>query len=357
MSSLNIAFWNLQNLYAPVPSNGAVREMAREAGYMESNGWNDSSFQQKLDNLTEIINLMHEGEKPDLLGICEVENKEVVEALVQKLGRDDYEIAHQESNDIRAIDVSLIYSSKKFELIGEPTGHLVHLRYPTRDIFEVPLRIRENGADITVLVNHWPSRNIGQYESEPFRITLASHCGTLIDKVLKFSSSQYIHLPDNLDTLRLINNKWNKNVLVMGDFNDEPFNRSLMDTLQASNGTDNLEEDFKNLAGEDKIIPPLESYRQKQAFLFNCMWSQLGKPDLGTFFYSKAINTLLTLDHFIISKGLYYGVNGLKMNLDSVEIFQPGIMTSGKGRPIAYSVERGKGYSDHFPIISRMEIL
>lgn len=355
MSRLNIAFWNLQNLFDTTAS-----DIATDFEFTPANGWTEEVFNRKLTNLASVIKLMHGGQRPDLLGVCEIENKLLADKLTGLLGRGDYDIAHDPSPDIRGIDTSLIYSRELFELAGEPVGHNVHLRYSTRDIFQVPLRIKDGGAAITVFVNHWPSRSKGIYESEPFRLTVASHCGQLVDQVLKFPRDKFLALPDAESSLAALNDCWNGNVLLMGDFNDEPFNRSILEFLQASSAMDHLEEEIRK--PRDSYIPPPPSYLGKQAYLFNCMWRFLGVPDEGTHYFSESINTMNMLDQFIVSRGLLNGLKGLKIDLGSVEIFKPGIMTTkGKKRPKRFEFDKkgitSNGYSDHFPIQASIEVL
>jgi hypothetical protein len=355
MTAIKIAFWNLQNLFDTQAS-----VIAADLGFTPAEGWTQAVYQVKIENLAQAIRLMHGGQLPDLLGIAEIETKAVVEDLIAATGRDDYAIAHDESPDIRGIDTSLIYSQNIFELNGAPVGHLVHLRYPTRDIFEVPLRVIENGAELTVFVNHWPSRRNGIYESEPFRLTVASHCGRLVDQVLKLSRQEFLTLPDAPASLDLLNQRWNRSVLLMGDFNDEPFNRSILEFLQAANGTDHLEEVIRKSG--NKNLPAPASYLGRQAYLYNCMWPHLAKPDEGTNYFSASTNSMNLLDQFIISRGLYYGIQGLKMQLESVEIFKPDILCSGeRKRPKRFEFFKdGKpptGYSDHFPIQAVVDIV
>lgn len=351
MAEIKIAFWNLQNLF-----DTTVSEIAADLEFTPDKGWGQAAFDAKVKNLASVINLMHDGQGPDLLGICEVENHEVAEKLMDKCSRQDYELAHVEAPDIRGIDTSLIFSKNVFELLDEPLGHIVHLRYPTRDIFEVNLGVRQNNSKLAVLVNHWPSRWKGLHETEPYRITVASHCGQIVDRILKYPRNEYLDMSDTQNTLEKLNTRWNRNVIVMGDFNDEPFNRSLLDELKASSGEDKLEEPIKK--SEDRNTPSPESYLKKQAYLFNCMCRFLGLPDEGTHYYSQSTNTMNILDQFIISRGLYYGLQGLKMKLDSIEVFKPEIMTtSGKGRPKAFDRETNKGFSDHFPIQGAIQTL
>ena len=355
MAEIKIAFWNIQNLF-----DSDISEIAADLGYTAENGWTEAVMNQKIENLAAVINLMHNEEKPDLLGICEIENKKLAEKLIDLIDRDDYKVAHTESPDIRGIDTSLIYSSDVFELDGDPIGHLVHLRYKTRDIFEVPLRVKENDAKITVLVNHWPSRSKGKFETEPYRLTVASHCGRLVDRVLKLPKLEFLELTNSQKSMDLINKHWDKNVLLMGDFNDEPFDRSILDFLQASNGEDHLEEPIKKSRGLK--IPSPSAYLNKKSYLFNCMWPKLGIPDEGTYHFSPSTNTKNMLDQFMISKGLYFGHQGLKFNQQSVEIFKPSIMAPGsKKRPKKFEFSKKgikrNGYSDHFPITAIIDTI
>ncbi len=343
MADIKIAFWNLENLFDTTAS-----DIATDLEFTPEKGWTVDAFNKKVENLASVINLMHGGQGPDLLGICEIENKNVADTLVNQIGRPDYQLAHVESPDIRGIDVSLIYSANVFALVGTPVGHLVHLRYPTRDIFQVQLRVLANDAELTVFVNHWPSRRLGRYESEPHRMTVAERCGRLVDQVLKFLRNEFLALSDTDVSLKKLNDRWNRNVLVMGDLNDEPFNRSVLDYLLASRDRDHVEELIKKASS--KKIPTAETYLKLQAYLFNCMWPLLGQADVGTLYFSQATNSMNLLDQFIISRGLLYGEAKLQMDLASVKIFTPNVMTTARGRPRAFDRQKKTGYSDHFPI-------
>jgi hypothetical protein len=201
-----------------------------------------------------------------------------------------------------------------------------------------------------VFVNHWPSRWRGEFLTEPYRLAVANSCGRLADSILKYPKNEYLSMDDSQSTIDKLNKRWNKNVLFMGDFNDEPFNRSVLTELNASSGEDKIEEVVKKTKGRQNTPSP-EKYLKLQAYFFNCMWKFLALPDVGTHFYSEATNTMSLLDQFIISRGLYYGLQGLKFEEDSVEIFKPTVMTTGKKkRPKEFVKKKKKGYSDHFPI-------
>ena len=361
MEDMRVAFWNVQNLFDTTES-----DIAADFEFTEDNGWTPARLSEKLEALATVVNDMFDGRGPELLGLCEVENRAVLKLLVQRL-RGKFRIAHVHSPDIRGIDTSLLYCSDRFEIApngdpADPSGggvraHLVHLRYPTRDIFEVPLVVRETGAELVVLVNHWPSRWRGRYKTEPFRIAVANHCAHAVQRYLKMPRGEFLALPDTGESLAQLNWRWNRNILVMGDLNDEPGDRSVVQELRASSGCDKIEEPVKEAREGRSHLPLAKKYLELQPTLFNCMGRFLGKPDEGTCFYSKGVNTMNILDQFIVSRGLLCGEAGLKARLESVSIFRHERTTTGKKRrprrfefPSKKPTKPARGASDHFPV-------
>ncbi|MBI3249101.1 MAG: hypothetical protein HYZ50_21570 [Deltaproteobacteria bacterium] len=347
MTEIKVAFWNVENLFDTTAS-----DIATDLEFTPAQGWTQAVFELKVKNLAAIIKQMHGGQGPDLLGLCEVENKFVVDRLLAEIGNPKYKLAHVESPDIRGIDCSLIYSTEMFNdpLKKDMVGHLVHFRFPTRDIFQVKFKVKANKAELHVFVNHWPSRRQGQFESEPHRITVAERCGQLVDRVLKLDRTEYATVPDTPAGLATLNARWNSNVLVMGDLNDEPFNRSVTDYLQGSKDLDKVEEELRPAPKQE--IPTLRGYLQRSPVLFNLSWPQFAIPDNGTFFFSGgAANTMNVLDQFMVSRGLYFGASALKVRPNSARIFRSPDMTTGtKQRPKEFDKKKPGGYSDHFPI-------
>ena len=247
------------------------------------------------------------------------------------------------------------------------------------------MRIIENGSELIVYVNHWPSRSRGRYESEPLRIAAANHLGRLIDQRLKFTREQLAAMPDTEAAMRVVQARWNRNIIAMGDFNDEPFDRSIREELAASSGFDKLEEPVKK-SGGNSFLPGVVPYARLQATLFNCMWPLSATPDRGTYHYSPGIPTFNVLDQLIVSRGLYYGHAGLRMKRltetrlnqvdatpETVELptvwaesFDSDLMISSpktrRPKKFEFSLREGvpwhnDGFSDHFPVISAIEIL
>ena len=169
MPDIRIAWWNLENLFDHV---NAPREpeLARRIG-RELRGWTIPVRDRKLDRLASAIRSMFDGGGPDLLGVCEVENEDVLQLLVDRIdvpGR-SYQVVGHDSRDARGIDVSFIVDENVLRV--DATDHQVVVkRNATRDIFWAELVVQATGSVFVAVANHWPSRSAGQYESEPFRM-------------------------------------------------------------------------------------------------------------------------------------------------------------------------------------------
>lgn len=381
---INVAFWNLGNLFDTTHD-----PIANDFDFLPERGWTEETKAAKVANLGRVIDLMFDGRGPDLLGVCEVENdrtlREVLDAVTV---RSDLRIVpFRDGPDIRGIDCALVVSDVVFEAFDghgpddlRPESYLVHNRYPTRDIFEVPLRVRDNGAELLVYVNHWPSRSRGRMETEPLRIAVANHLGHVVDRRLKISRQELGELADTAEAMAGVQRRWDRNVLIMGDLNDEPYDRSVLQELGASSGLDRLEEPLKKHRDRQHLPRP-DGYAGLPAPLFNCMWPLSATPDRGSYHFAAGQPTSNMLDQFVVSRGLYYGSSGLRMRrrlrpdpalppekrelatVDADVFDHPVMATAGKRRPKKFSFGirsdgtafDNDGFSDHFPIVTAIE--
>jgi len=319
--TLFIAFWNLENLFDTIDDTEKRDEQFLPNGDRE---WTDERLDIKLNHLSRVIHSMNISNGPDLLGVCEVEHQSMLDSLITKhLDDMNYKTAYVESPDKRGIDNGLIYDSNKFELLSVK-GDTVHLKgnWPTRPIVNVKL-IYKSVDTLSVYINHWPSRSRGREKSEPNRITAASTLRKSVDKEFAINP--------------------NAKIIIIGDFNDEPTNLSILETLSANPfRCDSLNIEF--------------SFNTKNE-LFNASY-QAFEDGLGTYKYRGDWNML---DQIIISGDLitnpdfYYICN-------SFNIYKPSFMVtqSGKYEGTAFPTYGGRrylgGYSDHFPVTAKFII-
>jgi hypothetical protein len=311
-----VGFWNVENLFDVVNSPRRSEKLERTLRG-ELGGWTEARLARKIRQLGSIIQEMNGGRGPDLLGVCEVENDSVLHRLTAacgSLGR-NYQVAHHDMSDHRGIDVAFIYDADLFT--AELTfSHYVVKRTATRDLFQVNFRTAP-GHLLVVIGNHWPSRMGGKYETEPYRIMAGETLAYFHERI------RQIHGADVA-------------VLAMGDFNDEPSDRALV-----------------NYALSNHMRAKVTRARSPK--FLNLTWPTMGSG-LGTHYHE---NTAAVLDQVLVSKGLLTGNSGLHALTDSVEIVRVPEMIASGTYPCPVRFGRGAatnpdGYSDHFPIAVRL---
>jgi endonuclease/exonuclease/phosphatase family metal-dependent hydrolase len=316
-----VAFWNLQNLFDTTDDPAIDDEEFLPGSELE---WTEDRLDKKMYNLARTIRMMNNGKGPDILGVCEVENEAVLTEMMNRYLSDlSYQVAYIESPDNRGIDNGLLFRKDKFKLLSTQAD-TVHLSdgWPTRLIFGVNLLTNDNTA-VTVFVNHWPSRSGGQLESEPKRISAAQTLRTAVDRIFQSDS--------------------NANIIIIGDFNDEPLNKSVLETLTAHP----LKCDSINAVIE------FESGTE----LFNLSYVAFENEE-GTFKYKDDWNML---DQIIVSGNLITG-NDLRFICGTFNIFKPDFIVTKTGQYAGtpFPTYGGRrylgGYSDHFPVSAKFLI-
>ena len=319
--TLYFGFWNLQNLFDTVDDPNKDDEAFLPNGDME---WTKDRLDKKMYNLARVIRSMNDGNGPDVLGVCEVENQNVLDLMINKYLSDlNYKTAYLESPDNRGIDNGLIFKSNKFKLINIQAD-TIHLSdgWPTRLIMGVNL-LTDNNEKITVFVNHWPSRSGGQLESESNRIEAAKTLRYAVDRIFKIEE--------------------NAQIFIIGDFNDDPINKSVLETLRAHPiKCDSLNAEFE-----------VES----EGELFNLSYESY-ENELGSYKYRDTWNML---DQIIVSGSLITG-DVINYICNTFEVYKPNflITKSGDYKGTPFPTYGGRrylgGYSDHFPVIAKFKI-
>jgi len=338
MGSINFVWWNLQNFFDTDDD-----PISSDFEYTAEKGWTQEVFETKKANLARVLNALHDGTGPELLAVAEIEKDELLGELIEAMGNPHLKVVEDPTGtrDLRGIDVAMAYDERKLT-VKDRASYLVHLRYRTRDIFEVVFEVNETGEALVVIGSHWPSRKLGRYRSEPLRCAVAEHIAYLVESHVKVTPERYEQLRDenNLDP---VIKKLETKVMVTGDFNDEPSDRSVVDHLRASN-------DLDRVVGRTNDIDGFESetadYRAQEVFLFNTTWKFLPQQKVGTYFIGslpsgeKFANRYQVLDQLVVSRGLLTG-SGLTLDLNSVKIYNDELAaTTPLKRPRAFKMEK-----------------
>lgn len=188
-------------------------------------------YEDKLNKLAGVIASLGSEYTPDgaaLVGLAEIENRKVLEdlAATSALEERGYKIIQYDCMYSRGVDVALYYQDKYFEILETHTLQVPIFndknetdRYYTRDILWVEGKLL--GETVHVFVNHWPSRSGGEAKSAKNREKGAQAVKEVVDKLMAEDP--------------------NTQVVIMGDFNDDPTNNSVKGILGAAKKVEDVE--------------------------------------------------------------------------------------------------------------------
>lgn len=307
-----IAFYNLENLFDTIHDEGK-----NDYEYLPDGGmkWTSLKYTHKIKNMAYAISRLGEdyGVSAACVGVAEVENMRCLEDLCAELGtlNRNYKPILLEGPDRRGVDVGFLYNPDYFT----PTnvkGHELHAHYSdggvVRSRYELLITGYLVGEKVHILVNHWPSRYGGELSSRATRDTAAMLCREICDSI-------YAREPQ-------------AKIIIMGDLNDDPFNHSCKDVLNAKMNREEV--------GEKG--------------LFNTMWRHLENGN-GTLAYQGSWNLF---DQIIISEPLL-NADHKKWTYYKSQIFNKPFLTvqEGKDKGTPFRTVKSNvwqdGYGDHYP--------
>ena len=282
-----------------------------------SRAWNYEKYQKKLGRISKVIAAINDGQPPFAIGLCEIENARVLTDLTKysPLKAMNYQFVHFDSPDRRGIDTGLLYQRTLFlpfhnEAIAVRFNNYSDLT--TRDILYVA-GIFCGTDTLHLFVCHFPSRLGGELESESKRCDAAATLKAKTDSISNCSP--------------------NAKIIIMGDFNDYPDNKSMSEILQAK------------LPKEDEIKPNL---------LYNLTKRLEENPNIGTHKHQAEWGIL---DQIIVSGALLIDEKGITTTPFSANIFSPDFLLENDEKYLYKKPFRtyvgfkyNNGFSDHLPI-------
>lgn len=304
-----IAFYNLENLFDTIPNNPLGRDLEYTPG--GSNKWDSRKYNNKIHNLAYALSQFTSKTTPNgpaIIGVSEIENRGVLEDLVSQpeLRPWNLQICHHDSPDKRGVDVGLLYNPRYFTVENVTNHRLTAVPFATRDQMCVVGSLM--GERIAVIVNHWPSRLGGQEKSSPNREAAAELCLEIADSLWKIDPEI--------------------GVVIMGDLNDDPQDKSCSKVLGAKKKPDGV----------------------KAHEFYNPAWKSLD-DGIGTLAYKSAWNLF---DQIILSGNLV-NVPDTRWHFQRFQVRNHSFLIDTEGTRQGYpkrtfaSGSYLNGYSDHFP--------
>lgn len=323
-TTLYVGFYNLENLFDtdddPLTDDSEfLPDSPKE--------WNQERLERKMFNIARVIRSMNDNQGPDILGVCEVEHEFLLDSMNNQFLRDiNYKSISPNSPDGRGIQTGVMFKASKFKLLETYTDTVkLSGRSRTRLILGVAL-LFNNSDTLYFFVNHWPSRRGGQEESEPNRIIAAKTLRAKVESILYKKPSAKI--------------------FIVGDFNDEPNNVSILEHLKAKPFQCQVEDETKLTSIDDETD------------LFNLSYQKF-IDGVGSYKFQDDWNML---DQIIVSRDLIVG-DRISYLCNSFEVYNPEFIVtkSGKYKDAPFPTYGGNrylgGYSDHFPAVAKFKIM
>ena len=314
-----VLFYNVENLFDTIQDPTIYDTEFIPSGVKE---WNSTKYYKKLDNLEKVFYSIAEQNKayPTIIGVSEVENRNVLEdiASLPKLQRANYQICHYDGPDARGVDVAFFYRPDQFKYEGSKSikANIPGARenFRTRDLLAMWGKI--DGEDFLFIVSHWPSRRGGQSSSAYLREGLAAQIKGICDEARRQNP--------------------NIKVAVMGDFNDDPGDKSVSEDLGAK----------------------LKKNKLEEYDLWNPYW-QMHRDGYGTLVYNDLWNLF---DNIVVSANVANAPNGTleiwkpKQNDYYGNVFKGEFLFQKEGQYKGYPLRTysgnnfQNGFSDHLPV-------
>lgn len=311
--SVVIMWWNVENLF-DTKNDKQVDD--REFTPGGSRHWTPKKLLLKQLRIAQVFRAIEQereyGRHPDIVAFAETENRGVFEGTLQAIDHARYKVDYHESPDPRGIDIGLAWNPATLKFTGSKP-YRVTLDNGRGTRYVIVAGFMASGHPFSVVLNHWPSRSFDAKWSEPKRIAAA--------KVAR-------HIVDSLTTRNPM-----AEIIVMGDFNDRPNDRSIRTVLGSS-------------------FDRKEVTRSANRLLYNC-WNDTKSP--GTYYYRKQWERI---DQILVSPAL---LDNSKLSIDtqSFRVFFIPEMFSHPGKTLYSTYQRGKfkgGYSDHLPLLLKIDV-
>ncbi|HKI90346.1 MAG TPA: endonuclease/exonuclease/phosphatase family protein [Draconibacterium sp.] len=314
----SILFYNVENLFDTTDDPAVADEEFTPGG---SRHWTQKRLNKKLQNLSKVI-LSSGWVPPALIGLCEVENQTVLRKCLNEtpLKFYSYKIIHKESPDERGIDVALMYNEQVFYPLNYnfyPLKTEKGLIMKTREILYVS-GIFNQSDTVHFFINHWPSRYGGYLETRQERISAGKSLRKLYNRLFEIHN--------------------NPKVVIMGDFNDQPFNASISEYLKGVKIADDIQKQtLVNLSAEWKNNGTGTLKYQSQWFIF---------------------------DQIMVSGSLLIKETGIYTSLKQASVLRLPFLMEPDQRYGGYKPCRtytgftyNGGFSDHLPVLLKLKTI
>ncbi|WP_321777808.1 endonuclease/exonuclease/phosphatase family protein [Sulfurimonas sp.] len=305
---MKIATYNVENLF-DLNKNGYKY---KEYKPFSKSLWNKKNYKIKLQNITKVIIDID----ADIIALQEVHSIDALKDLRLMLKKNGLYYQYYKITDKKPTAIHVAFLSK-FPFIY--TKELqVTSSYKYRNILEIKLNI--DGENLYLFANHWKAKS----GPESMRITSA--------KILR-------------KRVQEVGNE--KNIILLGDFNSDYEEYIKFKRKRRHNDT----------GGKTGINHVLRTIKQEKNSFYN-LWYDAKEKDRYSYIFrgkKEALDNILISQSLLKKGGISY-VKASIRNLDKKYLFKKKNIYRWQVSRARVPKHKGKGYSDHLPVIAKFKI-
>ncbi|TVR66234.1 MAG: hypothetical protein EA427_16415 [Spirochaetaceae bacterium] len=338
---VTVLSWNIENLFDAIDQGTEYPE------FTSGGGWTERDYQRRKQRIAEAVHALRP--RPDILVFIEIENEEVLDALMDRYIVDiNAPYRAFTKGPGAAIGIGI---ASRYPLVDVRT-HLARSGEfpPLRPVLEAHLDVA--GERLAIFANHWKSKRGGAPATEPLRRASARLLAARLEELRRSD-------PD-------------LNLLVVGDFNERPrefeltgrsYPTALMPAEDVQYFADALRSGEQDelpswvtacwLKNPDFLLlaPEAESARKHEEWfsgpvLVN-LWDSSDTP--GSFYFInrwERIDGIFAGASLFESPGLVFGSFLVPCPRDGCD---------AQGRPLSWE-DDSRGVSDHLPLLLTLEL-
>ena len=312
-----IATYNVENLFDLEKKGYKYKEYKPNT----KSNWNKNTYKIKLQNIAKVIKDID----ADIIALQEIHSLTALKDLRYTLKQNGLYYQYYKIADKKYTAINVAFLSKY------PFTYTKELKvtstYKYRNILESKFKIQDK--DLYIFVNHWKAKS----GAESMRIKSAKILRDRIEKI-----------------------GYDKNIVLLGDFNSHYEEYKIFKRHRKHNDT-NDKTGINHVLRTLKQTSRAKDVKYEKENFYN-LWYDANIKDRYSYIFrgkKEALDNILISQPLLKSQGISY-VNGSITNLDKSYLFKKKKIYRWQVSRARVSKHKGKGYSDHLPVMAKFMV-
>lgn len=316
-TKLKIASYNVENLFDLQKSGYEYQE------YIPNTvaNWNSKTYKIKLENISRVIKDIN----ADIIALEEIESLSALKDLRLALKKKGLYYQYYKIADYKNTTTKVALLSKIPFLYTHEIS--VQSSYRYRNLLEAKFTLEKQ--EFYIIVNHWKSKG----GPESMRVISAKR---LLKRTQELGKE--------------------KNIILLGDFNSHYEEYKIFQRKRRHNDTNGIT-GINDILGTKEYIQKADRVRVAEGEFYN-LWYDAPLKQRYSYIYKnkkEALDNILVSSSLLDKKGLEYIPNSMRP-FESSYLFKKKRIYRWQSTRKKPSKHKGKGYSDHLPIIAEFAL-